>query len=215
MSRPIHIDRGFIWGLVDQVIESISDVDWENVEDDKEILTYFQAYLTDVTNRHRRFFIYVHGKYEDHEDIIPGTGYLGYDGKVPIVVVYLNTKHAPIEEQDLLPYRDYIYSVLVHEITHASEYHRVTTVTDGIEDSDDSFRNYINTPEEVRAYLRNIIEELTDFEDEFHGNNYQELSSFMRRSSTWVDVARSMNDGNLRKIEIDTWYYFMNADDVV
>ncbi len=208
MGRPSKIDRGFIKGLVTRFVELLEAVEDGTVFEEEDTIHGFATEIVTVTGIRKPIEIYALARTgESTHTLIEGDGYFGIDDDVPdeapSVVVYVNHKVQPnvfaVTEAD----KETIYGVLVHELTHAAEYNQDVLYFPK-DDSNDV--EYYNSKSEVKAYTRNIIEELRNVP--FNKCGYLNLKWFMAHSPVWDNIQDYLTEKTTREIERSVWSYF-------
>lgn len=143
----------------------------------------------------------------------PGRGYVvggtvHFRGKTPETIdVYLNANRSPNE---FLKASDRILNelrhVLLHEITHARDFLE-NNYSSGISNRDDQV-DYLNHPNEVRAFMQNIVYEVltvlkTDLISSKRKWSYlssRALDQYLQRSPHWKSLREFLTEGNKKKI---------------
>lgn len=208
MGRPSKIDRGFIRGLVTRFVELLEAVEDGSVFEEDDTIHWFDTEITTVTGVRKPIEIYAIAKANDDTNtLVNRDGYFGIDddvkNQIPSVVVYINHKVQPCVYTTTPTDRDAIYEVLVHEMTHAAEYNQDTLY---FPKDDSSDTEYYNSKSEIKAYTRNIIEELRSIP--FNKTGYLNLRWFMEHSPVWNDIKHYLTVKTTREIERSVWSYF-------
>ena len=144
----------------------------------------------------------------------------GYDSKAQVVIVFLNGAYSPADlmrgkyrgtfsplsdctHGSCLPFA--LYDVLIHELTHASDivgakqYNRQKIAAG----DESEFAAYYNEPSEVRAYMRQVVEEAgrmaTHLKD-FLRDRQDLVAKSMKLSTTWGEISPYLTPANRQKI---------------
>jgi len=103
---------------------------------------------------------------------------------------------------------DEIYSVLVHEMTHARDVMETPAGRERREEGQEEGHAYYNRPSEVRAFKRQVAEEVLgemrhlyedEDEPEWIGSTGEMVAYYLGKSPTWERVRRFLTPENRRK----------------
>lgn len=208
MGRPSKIDRGFVKGLVTRFVELLEAVEDGTEFHEEDIIHWFETEITTVTGVRKPIEVFAVAKVNENTNLlIAGDGYFGIDDEVqdcvPSVVVFVNHTVQPrifaVTDTD----KEAIYGVLIHELTHAAEYNQ-NVIYFPKDDSNDA--EYYNSKSEVKAYTRNVIEELRNVP--FNASGYLNLKWFMMHSPVWDNIQDHLTEKTARDVEISVWSYY-------
>jgi hypothetical protein len=95
-----------------------------------------------------------------------------------------------------------IYSILIHELTHAAEVDTGRPPLGGKDVDNLSDEEYINDPEEVRAFMQQVVHETVKFGKD-HRDSFDDkdlMHSALMISHTWARIAKKLTPSNKKRI---------------
>lgn len=144
-----------------------------------------------------------------------GYGFSRQTGR-PVVIVKLNgsytaTEYARATETGMLTRG--IYNILIHEMTHATDAaikaQYQTGPASGAYVPDDEAA-YYNDPQEVRAYMQQVVDEVLSFGSKrenlekamrlFHGPRQRGIEVVLKNTETWPEIEKHLTPANRNKI---------------
>jgi hypothetical protein len=170
-GRPIPLDLPAIHALTNDLVQEIDDylaILSQPLGNQDPVVPQTTFTITDIHGRPRLLLVRVNARYSDSPFPVVSAG-LGHLTKSqrPIVLINLNGRlpitylRAAVANGQLA---SGLYAHLAHEFTHAADVHHVgyaARTNTGYQLNETQRHDYFNDPGEVRAYLRNIIDELT------------------------------------------------------
>jgi hypothetical protein len=207
-TRPINIDRSVAIDCANEVIRELQSGYWKR-HSEEELGTRFQ-YVTEVEIRNLKFndvVIQVQFKSKVSKgvvDFVLGAG----SGKTrttkkPAILVMLNGTYSAnaLAVNSTEKFRKDITNVLLHELTHQADvYARPlgSTSTEVKTEGEVDLVGYYNHPSEVRAYMREVVEEVLDVYPKMM-KVFDKGKSFkysLRMSETWQRIESHLTKGN-------------------
>ena len=216
-GRPIALDLTAIRSLAQDLTQEISDylaIVSEPLGDQDAVVPQTSFTITDIHGRERSILVRVNARYSDSpfHVVSAGLGHLRQSQR-PIILINLNGR-VPIDHLRYAADRgrltDALYSHLAHEFTHAADVHQTgyaarTGVSMGdLTHTEAHRRDYFNDPGEIRAYLRNIIDEMVE------SNLYPKLARHyapsmavqlaIKGTNTWHEIVPYLTPANRKLI---------------
>ena len=143
----------------------------------------------------------------------------------PVIVVELNGSwpiQSLINALELSHFKESLYQILLHEVTHLLDpakskgFGSGNVIPEGL--TEEGYREYFNLPEEVKAYLAEVLNEmevvLREQGDEFIKELQESFGStsgfdlFVSQSDTWKDIKDYLNSRNKKKMLKGVYQHF-------
>lgn len=218
IAKPIKLDTQRIKNLA----KTLNDMVKKKITDPSDTLgnrTLIRDYpfdIENVTGKEEMIFIRVNSKHTDSKDYVVDGGFGTTNGRKLILINLngsINSGRILEAAGDLKILENAIYLILAHELTHAADWLRPVTVThEEVPHPDDmDLHEYYNDPNEIRAYTRQLIEELDQKPANWyekikkHFGSYKGLTMLVNLTDTWQLINPHLTEKNRTKILKDVW----------
>jgi hypothetical protein len=201
-TRPIPLDRRIAEKAVDRLLDFLRKQPKRPVKSSLHFVD--QVTIPDVIGQAIEVEVLWQSKVEKgvFEMVLGGGAGKNTRTQQPAAIVTLNGIYLPsdfIDEGDEFRYE--AVKVLMHELSHLADVF-VKTVGPGskrvLTEKDVELQEYYNRPTEVRAYMREIVEEVQKHLLEFlrHFPKNEAIARLVKLSATWEQVKPYMTEKN-------------------
>lgn len=212
-TRPIRIDRSEVERAIDRMIKRFQTANggyWADNPDEplrSQFAVEDHVSVRTVDGRDIDVIVQYRSQSSRGSDFILGGG----SGKTvktkkPAIVIYINGNYSSsVLTRSGGKFRGEAIQVLLHEITHQADVFTKPSgeITQSLKSEGDlDLKDYYNRPAEVKAYMREVFEEVKDHIDVFlprFGMN-ESISRLIRWSDTWERISKHLTEENKKTV---------------
>ena len=217
-ARPIRLDRGEVEGLLDRIYKGLQPYGREHKKHQKagthrDAIVMDSIVVRDVFGNDKEVFVALTAKPGRGGPVLAGGfGHVnrGKHKGQPIIIIQMNGSYTWDGLIDTKVSRRELRSVLMHELSHAADKmgNEHVGFQGRIPTSDEiNWDEYVNDPEEVRAHMREIYEQLRSTIPEVMGSSLGEvwglggtIERFLRVNTTWKGIEPYLTRKNRNRI---------------